>query len=251
VAFLVQSAYGEPIVAFSEDFGTAGDFSASGTADDGQWTHGTPVNCDRGDPPTDFDGNNSCWLTDNSSASSCNSDVDNGTVYVTSPAMDATAPGLSLCYARWFSNDSGGSPNTDTFVVEVSDDNGATWLPLETVGPGGSEVSGSWYDVCFVLDSVAGFTPTNQMRVRFSTSDGSADGSVVEAAIDALSLAAADCEDGNPCTGDLDGSGQVDVDDILAAIGSYGSGAGGDVDGDGDTDVDDLLLIVGAFGPCV
>jgi hypothetical protein len=133
----------------------------------------------------------------------------------------------------------------------VSDDNGATWLPLETVGPGGSEVSGNWYDVCFVLDSVAGFTPTNQMRVRFSTSDGSADGSVVEAAIDALSLAAADCEDGNPCTGDLDGSGQVDVDDILAAIGSYGSGAGGDVDGDGDTDVDDLLLIVGAFGPCV
>jgi hypothetical protein len=251
VAFSVQSAYGEPIVAFSEDFGTAGDFSASGTADDGQWTHGTPVNCDRGDPPTDFDGNNSCWLTDNSSASSCNSDVDNGTVYVTSPAMDATAPGLSLCYARWFSNDSGGSPNTDTFVVEVSDDNGATWLPLETVGPGGSEVSGNWYDVCFVLDSVAGFTPTNQMRVRFSTSDGSADGSVVEAAIDALSLAAADCEDDNPCTGDLDGSGQVDVDDILAAIGSYGSGAGGDVDGDGDTDVDDLLLIVGAFGPCV
>ncbi|MDP7029467.1 MAG: hypothetical protein QF733_04520 [Phycisphaerales bacterium] len=249
-AFSVQSAYGEPIVSFEEYFDDEGEFTASGSAGDGQWTHGIPVNCDRGDPPSDFDGNGRCWLTDNSSANGCNSDVDDGTVYLTSPAMDASEPGMSLCYARWFSNDYGASPYTDTFVVQVSDDDGASWLTLETVGPAGDEVSGGWYDVCFVLESVSGFDPTSTMRVRFSTSDASSSGSVVEAAVDAIVLSVADCEDDNPCPSDINGDGQTDVDDILAVIAAFGSGAGGDVDGDGDTDVDDLLAAVGGFGPC-
>ncbi len=249
-AFSVQAAFGEPIVAFEEDFETDGGFTASGSAVDGQWTHGVPVNCNRGDPPTDFDGNGSCWLTDNSSGSQCNSDVDDGTVYLTSPAMDASEPGMSLCYARWFSNDYGAAPNTDTFVVQVSDDGGSSWLTLETVGPAGDEVSGGWYDVCFVLESVSGFDPTSDMRVRFMTSDAASSGSVVEAAVDAISLSMADCEDDNPCPSDLDGNGQTDVDDILAVIAAFGSGAGGDADGDGDTDVDDILAVVAGFGPC-
>jgi len=249
--FSAQSAFGDPIVAFEEDFETNGGFVAGGSAADGQWTHGTPINCDRGDPPSDFDGNNKCWLTDNSSANGCNSDVDDGTVYITSPVMDASEPGMSICYARWFSNDSGAAPNTDTFVVQVSDDNGASWLTLETVGPAGDEVSGGWFDVCYVLESVSGFEPSAEMRVRFMTSDGSTTGSVVEAAVDAVSLSKPDCEDDTPCAGDLDGDGVVGVDDVLAVIAAFGSGDGGDTDGDGDTDVDDILTVVAAFGPCV
>ncbi|MDP7070131.1 MAG: hypothetical protein QF561_02145 [Phycisphaerales bacterium] len=249
--FSAQAAYGDPIVSYEEDFQTDGGWTASGSAADGQWTHGIPVNCNRGDPSGDFDGNDRCWLTDNSSANGCNSDVDDGTVYLTSSPLDASEPGAQLCYARWFSNDYGAAPYTDTLVVEISDDNGASWMTLETVGPTGDEVSGGWYDVCYVLDSVDGYVPTTSLRVRFVTSDASSSGSVVEAAVDAVSLSTPDCDNEQPCPGDVDGDGEVGVDDILAVIAYFGSGDGGDVDGDGDTDVDDILTVVSSFGPCL
>ena len=249
-AFAVPAAYGDPIVTFEEYFETDADWTSSGSAADGQWTHGVPVDCNRGDPPSDYDGNGSCWLTDNSSANGCNSDVDDGTVYLTSTPLDASEPGMALSYARWFSNDYGAAPNTDTFVVQVSDNNGASWLTVEIVGPAGPEVSGGWYAVSYLLDSITGFDPTAVMLVRFSTSDGSSSGSVVEAAVDAVMLSRPDCEDPDPCPGDFDGNGQVDINDVLAVIGAFGSGDGGDVDGDGDTDVDDLLGVVANFGPC-
>jgi len=52
-----------------------------------------------------------------------------------------------------------------------------------------------------------------------------------------------------PCAGDLDGSGDVGIDDLLLAIGSWGTD-GGDVTGDGTTNIDDLLELISAFGPC-
>jgi hypothetical protein len=50
------------------------------------------------------------------------------------------------------------------------------------------------------------------------------------------------------CTGDVDGDGDVDLDDLLLVLGSFEAGPGGDADGDGDTDLDDLLLVLGNFG---
>ena len=52
------------------------------------------------------------------------------------------------------------------------------------------------------------------------------------------------------CIGDLDGNGEVGVDDILALLAAYQQNADGDCDGDGDTDVDDLLLLISAWGAC-
>jgi len=52
------------------------------------------------------------------------------------------------------------------------------------------------------------------------------------------------------CPGDVDGSGEVDFDDLLAALSAFGQNDGGDADGDGDTDFDDLLAIIAGFGPC-
>jgi hypothetical protein len=52
------------------------------------------------------------------------------------------------------------------------------------------------------------------------------------------------------CTGDLDGNGEVGVDDLLAVIATYQQNDDGDCDGDGDTDVDDLLLLIAAWGTC-
>ena len=49
---------------------------------------------------------------------------------------------------------------------------------------------------------------------------------------------------------DTNGDGNVNVSDILAAIGNWGGSGDGDVDGSGVVDVSDLLAIVGAWGPC-
>ncbi|MCH2133511.1 MAG: hypothetical protein MK116_07160 [Phycisphaerales bacterium] len=51
-----------------------------------------------------------------------------------------------------------------------------------------------------------------------------------------------------PCPADVDGSGSVDVEDVLAVIGAWGSSSpGNDVDGDGIVDIDDLLLVLSSF----
>jgi len=52
------------------------------------------------------------------------------------------------------------------------------------------------------------------------------------------------------CPEDTNGDGNVNVSDILAAIGNWGGSGDGDVDGSGIVDVSDLLAIVGAWGPC-
>ena len=64
-----------------------------------------------------------------------------------------------------------------------------------------------------------------------------------------------DCLKGDevePATpGDVDGDGDVDVDDLMALIAAYGSTCSGcpeDLDGDGDVDVDDLMILLGNYG---
>lgn len=216
---------------FTDNGETDSGWSVENACADGQWNRGVPVNGQRGDPANDADGSGSCWLTDNVSG---NSDVDDGTTTLISPLLDASDPNAVLEYARWFSNDFGASPNEDIFYIRVSDDGGATWVLLEQVGPTGPEVSGGWYVVQFDISSIAGISPSDQFRLAFEANDlGS--GSVVEAAIDAITLSTIDCEN---CTGDIDGNGVVDVEDILLAVAQFGT----------VYDVNDLLVILGAFG---
>lgn len=154
---------------------------------DGAWSRGVPVNSDRGDPPTDYDGSGQCWLTDNSPG---NSDVDNGTTTLTSEVMNLS--GLNdpnIRYARWYSNTTGGAPQADVFTVEVSNNGGSSWVTLEVVGPTltspNPEVDGGWYVKTF---RIANFVaPSAQFQIRFIASD-LGQGSVVEASIDALSV---------------------------------------------------------------
>ena len=56
---------------------------------------------------------------------------------------------------------------------------------------------------------------------------------------------------GAACPEDLDGSGVVDVDDLLAMLGAYGQACDGcpaDVNGDGGVTVDDLLQLLSVYG---
>ena len=235
---------------FNDDFeGTNGWTVQNGPGlTDGAWTQGVPVGGgDRGDPPADFDGSGQAWLTDNADG---NTDVDGGFTRLVSPVLDASAGDVLLSYARWYSNTFGGSPEADVFTVDISDDAGATWQQLEEVGPSGPEVDGGWFKVSFNLAEVAGFTPNNQFRVRFTAEDAGT-GSVIEAGIDAVSLSTIECED-DTVVGDLDGDGDVDFNDLVAFLAAYGPCPGGgtcaaDFDGDGDVAFSDLLLLLAAF----
>ena len=238
------------IIAFEDDFQTDTGWTVSGSAVDGQWGRGVPINCDRGDPPTDADGSGICFLTDNSSANNCNSDVDDGETILTSPNLDASAPGSVISYSRWFNNAVGASPNQDTMFVQVSGDGGLSWVGLEVVGPV-SEADGGWYQKQFLVSS---YVPnSNNFRIRFIAQD-TGEGSVVEAAIDGVRLLATECiDDGPTCPGDADGNGTVDFNDLVSLLSAWDSTCSGcpeDVDGSGTVGFDDLIGLLSAFGPC-
>ena len=215
---------------------------------DGAWDRGVPVNCDRGDPTADYDGSGQCFLTDNSSANGCNSDVDDGSTTLVSPVFDISAlPDPVLTYARWYSNSFGASPQADVFTVEVSSNGGSSWSTLEIVGPTGAsanpEVNGGWFLKSFYIGD---FVPiTSQFRVRFTASDV-APGSVIEAGIDAFKIRGLTC-DFTPvnCPGDANFDSQVDFDDINTVIANWladytPSTGPGDSNGDGIVNFDDI-----------
>lgn len=175
--------------AFEDTFQTNLGWSVSGTAVDGHWERAVPAGGgDRGDPPTDADGSGLCYVTDNADG---NSDVDGGTTILLSPVLDATngpAVGALVAYQRWFSNNIG--VVDDIFRVEISNNGGSSWVPLETVGATSPEANGGWYEKVFrIADHIA---PTSTMRLRFIAQDLGT-GSVVEAGVDHVRILQASC----------------------------------------------------------
>ncbi len=235
----------------SYDFETNPGWTVSGSVADGPWDRGVPVNCNRGDPPADFDGSGQCWLTDNSAAAACNSDVDNGATTLTSQVIDlSTMNSPQVSYARWFSNDTGGGPETDTLVVEISSDGGGSWANLETVGPTSSspnpEVSGGWFVRSFPVAA------SPQFRIRFTAEDVSTQ-SVVEAGVDALQVFDFVCD--TPCPpadGDMNGAGGTNGEDLQPFIDALlgtptpGQICSGDFNGDSALDSGDVAGMVAA-----
>ncbi|MHC5003314.1 MAG: hypothetical protein ACYTJ0_09330, partial [Planctomycetota bacterium] len=53
------------------------------------------------------------------------------------------------------------------------------------------------------------------------------------------------------CPADVDGDGEVDVDDLVAVVLAWGTAdQAADVDGDGFVGVDDLVVVITSWGPC-
>lgn len=226
--------YSEIVVVYEDNGNTDAGWSVSGSATDGQWDRGVPVNCGRCDPPTDRDGSGTCWLTDNSSASSCNSDVDGGSTVLTSPQMDTSDPGAIINFSWWYSNGSdcdGAEPQNDTFVVQAST-NGSNWTTIVTVGPTGPGTSGGWNDSSFVVADLPGSFNSSTFQLRFEASDLNG-GSVIEAGVDSLSVTVPECLDSN-CVGDFTGDGTVDVADLLFVIAAWNN----------PYTVDDILTVI-------
>lgn len=209
---------------------------------DGAWQRGVPAGDGaNGDPLFDYDGSGACYLTDNTPGSS---DVDGGPTRIISPVWDlSTTEQPILTYARWFSHINTSPPpppeqDTDSLDVHLTNDNGATWVLVES-----ETQTTPWVSRTIrIADYV---TPTAQVRVRFSVADNP-NNSTTEAAIDAVALHAYEC--GQTCTpGDIDLNAQVDGRDVAPfAAGLIAPPAPGtlqfcvmDIDGDGVLTADD------------
>ncbi len=175
-------------VVFEDDFETDKGWTTAGTAIAGLWERGDPVDWDRGDPPTDFDGSGQCFLTDNDPLQN-NSDVDDGNAELFSPTFDLTGGDAVIHYARWLSNDRGSNAFMEPLLVYISNNNGTDWTLIETVGPTGLVATGGWYEHSFLAGDFV--TLTDQMKVRFYVADNT--GSIVEAAIDDFQVVRYEC----------------------------------------------------------
>ena len=235
------------------DEGWAVDAEATDTATSGIWGRMDPEST-LAQPEDDVsDPGVNAWVTDGLAGASLGErDVDGGQTTLYSPIIDLSGlADATLSYWRWYSNDTGADPNNDVFVIDISDDGGSNWVNVETVGPGGSGTSGGWIQNEFLVsDFVA---PTSQVRLRFAASDLNA-GSLVEAAIDELAVTSVQCVPApEPCAGDVNGDGRVDIFDFGTLATNFGITSGavkadGDLDGDGDIDAFDFAILAGSFG---
>ncbi|MEE9554988.1 MAG: T9SS type A sorting domain-containing protein [candidate division Zixibacteria bacterium] len=201
------------ITIFADDFETDQGWvveNSSGLTD-GQWDRGIPVNCQRGDPDSDYDGSGQCYLTDNDAGNGCNSDVDGGNTYLISPAFDLTDMEVIFRFALWYTNGFGDDPHNDVFNVWISPNDGADWSIVETIGP---VSAAEWLDQWYIIDDF--ITPTNEVRFRFDVSDLN-QGSIVEAAIDAFEIVGWECEP----TDIADEIDDIDLPVEFALMGSY------------------------------
>ncbi len=134
-----------------------------------------------------------CWVTDGDAGTGLGDrDIDGGKTTLFSPIFDATAGDTTVSYWRWYSNDTGAEPNTDVFVIDISNNGGGAWTNVETVGPAGVEASAGWFFHEFLITDT-GLAPTANMQMRFVASD-EAPGSLVEAAIDDFLVTSVACE---------------------------------------------------------
>lgn len=220
-------------------------------ATDGPWERGIPNTPSTAvDPVCDSDGSGSCWLTDNANE---NSDVDNGSVVLTSRQLDFTAGNITICYDYYTYLAQTGGTSPDGLFVEVSSNNGSSWT---RVASHTSQNLTGWLSnsITHTQLQTAGVAYTSTMRLRFIASDNSSPGqSVVECGVDAIRIYSLDT-----CPCDYDANIGKDADDLFAFLddwfaqnGQNGSGLPADFNLSGGVDADDLFAFLDCwFAPC-
>lgn len=231
---------GAMTMAMADDFETDQGWSTTGYASDGLWELGVPVGGgDRGDPPTDFDGSGSCYLTANRDG---DSDVDNGYAYLETPILDLTGLDPLVHYALWYSNNASGDPNNDVFRVFITNDLGFNYTLVDTVGP---VTINRWLEYEFRVSDFV--TPTDEVRIRFEVSDlGGA--SVVEAGLDDFYVYEFEC---GSSRGDANSDGEINIADAVFIVNYIFRGGAapnpitaGDANCDDDCNVGDAVFLI-------
>jgi len=273
---------------FADDFESEMGWSAGqpgDTASRGVWNRMDPEGTAAQPEDDHSSAGTQCFVTDGVAGGSLGAfDVDGGFTTLLSPRIDlSTQSDPDISYWRWFSNNQGASPSTDVFQIDISDDDGATWTSVETVGPD-FDNAGGWIFHTFRVTDFAALT--SRMRMRFIAADEGS-GSIVEAALDDFQVVEVGCDtvlndcngngivdaddiasgrsadangDGvpdecappNDCPADLNGDRVVDLSDLSILLSNFGrtgvDPADGDIDGDNDVDLADLSVLLAAFG---
>ena len=181
-----------------------------------------------------------CWVTQNGlpGGSAGAADVDNGAVYLTSPTFDLADGDAVVGFKWWLVNDDFGTATEDALLVEIS--NGGDWIAVMSITNG----TPGWNDAGFnVADYVE---PTATVSLRFTASDNP-NNSLMESAIDDLTISRIECVSAPGCPEDLNGDGGVTGADLGLLLAAWGT-AGGDLNGDGTTNGADIGLLLAAFG---
>lgn len=167
-------------------------FARGPGATDGDWQRGVPVVAANGyafNPPFAAGGGGSALVSENTdpAAGTTTSDVDGGGVWATSPAINASRGGLTICFDYYLSMSETGGTNPDGLFVEVSA-NGTTG-PFNRVAAITDLPTGgcTWTTFTITTSQLAGVGVTNQsdVRIRFVGADNaSPNQSIVEAGVD-------------------------------------------------------------------
>lgn len=151
----------------------------------GQWERGIPngtmANNNISNPYEDvsIDIGEQAYITGNAIGSASSTDIDNGTVVLTSPVMDLTPYADPVIHYYPYFFNSGNAPNDD-FIIKIS--NGTTEVILETI----TESESVWKsERAFRVKDF--LTITNNMTMRFEASDYP-HANFTEAGLDAFSV---------------------------------------------------------------
>ncbi|MEM7228415.1 MAG: FG-GAP-like repeat-containing protein [Planctomycetota bacterium] len=263
-------------LAFRDEFEGAVDtwtIQNDGSLSSGAWEQAEPVTelfggvtSAPGADSTQGAANVLAFVTQNGDGTSAGAnDIDGGPTYLISPTIDLSGTDGTVSFDRWFASLSpGGTHIPDFLEVEISNDNGANWVPVPAMTTGGTNAQ--WETASFVVGDYV--TPTSEIRVRFIASD-SPNNSITEAGIDDFQVESLVCNedptpacpaDSAPDNGDgTFGNGVVNIDDLLDVINRFGE-AGGPADsspdngdgtfGNGIVNIDDLLNVINSFGAC-
>ena len=189
---MFTTVYQSEIVHFADDFETDQGWTVGApgdTATGGIWERADPQRTNAQPEDDASPVGTLCFITGAAAGAGIGAnDVDGGATTLTSPIISAANPGwltstTTLSYARWYSNDRGNSPRTDSFPVEFSTDGGQIWTALETIDTN----DGLWMRTSFEVPA------SDQFRVRFVARDDEP-GSIVEAGVDDVAVRTTGCE---------------------------------------------------------
>ena len=190
---------GDELVAFADDFEADQGWTVTNdpTVTTGTWERAVPLPGTVEDPPTDGDGSGTCYVTQNASG---NFDVDGGSTYLVSPALDLSGGG-TVEWRYWLGSSGALGPGDGLFVHVAADPAGASWQLVRSY----TATATSWR-----VDSLAVGTDlpaSSTVRVRFTCSDVST-GHIVEGGVDGFVARLVTCDSAGTgyCFGDGSGT---------------------------------------------
>ena len=225
----IEILIGQPISYIFDDFESNSSWQVGASTDlatAGLWERAIPSPTYEDDnqivqPSSDYsEFGEYCFMTENSfnPDNEAQSDVDGGSTTLFSPIYDLSMYNQALVsYWKWYTNNLGNNPGTDLWKVEVSNDEGQSWVSLENTNLSNNY----WVFNQFIISDFVTLTDKIQFKFVaediFNDGDVGSGGSLVEAAIDDFRISI--FEDSNQCiTGDLNEDSLVNVVDIVLMV---------------------------------